>query len=256
MLRGHNIMKKIIPILIFALLIIFSACDDDGIDNESAPDILTGIVQLENMANHSGVRVELVEISTSLLTDMDGTYHLPENLAEGEWTLQASYPFFSLRTETFVMQSGAPADEIEPMKLSQRVHFYVSTDRENYGIGETVEITLDVLNMEDEAVTLSSLTSPQAAFAVRKDDVTVVGALLPGLGEESQSVTIEPGDEFQTTLSWVLDNNSLEPGEYHIYAVLSDNENYPNYFNPDEDLMTQFNESLFSKLVPAVVNIQ
>ena len=257
--------KKPFPSLVAlaVLLLLAWSCGGDGFEivgpldeTEDGPDILTGSVKLENVENHSAVRVELVDIQTSLLTGADGEFTLPENLAEGEWTIRASYPYFTPDDQKFVVQNGTPSQSLDAMELPQRVRFSVHTDKENYVIGETVEIRLFSHNVTEEALTLSSPTSPISAVAVRKDGETILGGLLPGSDEVPESVVLEPGDVDQRTFYWPLDNAELGAGELEIYAVLTDGDNFPDYFTANTATVQQFNESLFSKLDPAVITIE
>jgi hypothetical protein len=216
---------------------------------------MEGNAHLENMHNHSGISVELKEIKVSLITDSKGRFTLPTELADGDWTLRASYPYFETVDQTFTVISGIPKNDLSPMTLEQKVVFDVAPDKLVYRYGETVFITLTALNVSDDEVTIYSLTSPMAAFAVRHDGETVVGGLFPGQGAEAQEITLEPGVEQIFEMSWTIDNFDLAPGEYEIYGLLTNSGQYPDYFTPFADAASELNASLYSKLTPATIKI-
>jgi hypothetical protein len=254
----------IIAAMIAATMLLIGSCTGDGFEivgplDEAGdvPEILTGSVQLENMEDHASVRVELEEIETSILTEDDGTFTLPENLAEGEWTVQASYPYFSTAEQTFVIQNGTPSQSLNPMELTQIVKFNVFTDKTSYALGEAVEITLFIQNVsEDQTVTLSSPTTPQTVVAVRQENETILGGLTPGSDPIPESLELAPGDFDERSFYWPLDDAKIGTGEFEIFALVTDPDNYPNYFSTDDEMLSQFNESLFTKLIPAVITIE
>lgn len=254
-------MRATIAILVLAALALFANCSGDldtfsALDSAGdAPDILTGSVRLENMENHSGVRVELTEISTSLVTDDGGAFILPENLAEGEWTVKTSYPYFSDSSQTFTVKNGKPEKELQTIQMQQKIRFDVVTDKFEYLVGETVHITMTAHNLSDEDITLSSTLSPQVALAVVKEEMILVGDLLPGDLEEAESITIEPAIPQVFEISWMLDDVKMESGSYEIYSVITDNVNFPSYFSHDTTLLEQFNYTLFEKLSPAIIAV-
>jgi len=257
--KDLNMERILITVFLFTLLLFgcggdmetFEPFSEDG----EAPEILTGNVDLENMEDHAGVRIELLEINTSLVTDENGAFILPELLAEGEWTISSTYPFFSSAQQVFIVQNGLPSNKLETMKMEQQVAFNISTNKQEYMAGDVVEITLETINISDEPITLSSTSSPQVALAVRKDGVTVMGNLLPGDELTPCEITIDPEEPTITEISWTIDDLKFEHGEYEIFAILTDNVNYPFYFNPEENLGMEFNESLFQKLLPAIILI-
>jgi len=256
-------LRNVIPIL--ALLLISLAvfgCGDEGVvdavfteDDPQPPDELQGSAYLENMSEHSAIRIEMKEIDLSLITDAEGNYSLPNEMAEGEWTLRASYPYFTAAEQSFTIINGMPESDLEPMELAQEVVFNVVPDKPFYTYGETVIITLNVHNVVDYPVTLSSQTSPMTAFAVRHEGATVVGGLFPGQGSEPQSVTIEPGEFVTFVMNWTIDNPDLDPGEYEIYSIVANSDSHPDYFSFDSELADELNKSLFAKLVPATISI-
>lgn len=250
-----------IIITLLVVLVLAFGCDGDfdlvgPLETEDqAPDILTGEVVLENMEDHAGVRVELQEISTSLITQDSGEFVLPENLAEGDWTIQTSYPYFLSASQSFTVQNGMPADELLPMQMEQQILFSLISDTPEYYLGETVTFRLLVENLTDQTVTLSSLTSPQIALAVRFEGETILGDLLPGDQEEGRSMILNPFETIELGMSWPLDDPEVTSGKYQVFGVVTDDVNYPLYFSKDEELVDQFNETLYEKLDPANITI-
>lgn len=256
--------KKIAIMLTILFMFLVLGCGEEGMDmpvgftddQEDPPETLQGMALLENMDDHGSIRVEMMEIDLSLLTDQDGSYTLPSEIADGEWTLRASYPYFGLAERAFDVFGGVPESDLATMELTQEVVFDVVPDNTFYTHGETVTITLTVHNVAGQEITLSSSTSPMTAFAVRRDGQTVVGGLFPGQGVEPQSVTLAAGQSEDFILNWTIDNPELEPGEYKIYALLTVSGSYPDYFSQNSELAAQLNESLYSKLAPATIIIQ
>ncbi len=262
-MRNRAAQFTVIAAMLGLLALALSGCGDDGMDiaaiaggSENPPDVLQGQVLLQNMDHHGAIRIELKEIDLSLLTDDEGVYSLPNEIAEGQWTVRASYPFFSAQEQSFTMVNGVPESDLKTMELNQEVMFDVEPEKLIYTYGETVTINLHVTNVVDYEVTLSSLTSPMTAFAVRHEGVTVVGGLFPGQGAEPQSVTLAPGETQDFALNWIIDNPELGAGEFQIYALLTVSETFPDYFTPDSETAAELNESLFDKLVPATITIQ
>jgi hypothetical protein len=263
-LRGKNV-KRLTAILLLILLVALPlGCGDDGVgidvgfdeaDDDNAPDEAQGQAVLENMQDHSGISITLEEIGINLVTDANGEFSLIAELAEGEWTLSASYPFFTSDEQAFTVVKGRPDGDLREMTLEQLVIFDVLPERQVYYHGETVLVSLEATNVTSEELTLESLTSPMASLAVRHDGETVVGGLFPGLGSEPQSVVLQPYETLSFSLSWTIDNYDLAPGEYQIYAVLTDSGHYPDYFTPDSELAAELNGSLYDKLTPATITL-
>ncbi len=250
-------------LLVFVLMAVVCGCGDEGSvvspfsdADVSTPDELQGQALLENMSHHGGIRVELEQIKLSLITDDAGAYSLPSEIADGEWTLKATYPYFMSVEEKFTIVNGIPESEIETMELGQQIVFDVTPERLIYTYGETVNIMVSVRNVGFEATTISSATSPMTAFAVRRDGETVVGGLFPGAGAEPQSVTLQPGEVQTFELNWIIDNPDLDVGDYQIYGILCASADYPDYFSQESSTAAELNESLYKKLTPATITIQ
>jgi len=245
-------------------LLFLPACGDDGVGldvgfdegetGENGPPEVQGYASLENMQNHAGISIKLLEIDISLVTDDSGQFSLISELADGEWTISASYPFFTEDKQSLTIVNGRPENDLQSMSLYQQIIFNVVPDKLEYTYGETVFITLEALNITNEPLTLLSGTSPMAAYAVRHEGQTVVGGLYPGQGAEPQEVELLPEEIQSFTMSWTIDNYELGPGEYQIYAILTNSGQYPEYFSADAG-SSELNESLFSKLIPVTVTL-
>lgn len=224
-------------------------------------------VFLENQQDHSGITVTVVEADTSVYTAADGSYTLPP-LPDGTWTLRALYPWYSTAEQTFTIVNGEPTKPIADMTLKQEIAFEVSTDKSSYAMGDIVRITLISRNISERRVTLETTSGPMQAYAVRKNGQTIEGGLRPGVLTVMVEKAFQPGDVDTTYMDW---NTSRYPppgpGAYEIYAALttgrtysdSDTTTYWHYFELSylvpPDISQMLSESLFSKLVPAIITL-
>jgi hypothetical protein len=258
----RKLLRSAVTVAAMALAaLFFTGCGSDNIvgfdepaDQGSAPEV-KGTAHLENMENHSGISVEMADLKVNLVTDESGKFSLMAEIADGTWTLRAVYPYFYAVEQEFTIVNGLLDSALEAMTLRQKIVFNVYVDKLTYTYGETVFITLEALNVTNDAVTLSSLSSPMDAYAVRFEDQTVVGGLFPGQGSAPQETTLAPGEVRTFEQTWTIDNYDLPPGEYQVYAALTNSAQYPNYFSAESELAAQFNESLYSKLTPATITL-
>ncbi len=214
-----------------------------------------GQAVLQFQSVYDGVAVEIVELNASVITNASGNFALVNELADGKWTLRASYPYFSTNEQSFTVLNGVPETAVPTLYLTQLVLFRVATDTDVYQLGDTVSITLTAEAATIEPVTLSSPTTPLETFAVVHNGQTVVGSLLPGQVGEPKQITLSPGVPQTFNLFWTLDNANLEAGDYDIYAIVTDAGDYPEYFSADPALAANFNATLFDKLVPATITL-
>jgi hypothetical protein len=244
------------PLLAAALLaaLVWSGCGEALMDAAHAPDNLAGRVTLENQAEHSNVEVTLTlgGWSVTLLTDAGGTFTVPSDLAAGEWTMQADFPFFGRASGGFTVENGLPTSDLADLLLPRRVRFDVTTDAPAYRLGDPVEITLVAGNTGDETIVLKSATSPMFAVAVVADGRTHIGSLMPGSNPTPEEVTLAPGEQRTFQVTWRTEATPLAPGFYNVYAILAASETYPDFFSAD---FPELNDALFAKLVPAPIEL-
>jgi hypothetical protein len=187
---------------------------------------------------------------------MEGNFVLPDYMTEGTWTVTASYPYFNATAESFNVTNGVPEQELDPMMLKQLVRFSVTCDKSGYLFGDTVKIFLVAQNLTDETVVLASLTSPQVVYAVVSGGKVVPGGLMPGNNPEPAQIQLKPSESQVFELAWNIEDSSLLPGSYEIYAAITTSQTHPSYFDPDTEMMAQFNSTLYKKLTPAAIELQ
>jgi len=247
----------------FAIALVAAGCGGKGLglanpfgsSGGQGSSSAEGQAHLQNEQNHAGITVTIVEINVSLITNTEGVYSLVNQLADGDWTLRAVYPYFSAQEQSFTVINGVLENSLQTMLLPEKIAFTVTTDKTSYTYGETVFVTLEAVNVTSDPVTIDSMTSPLEAFAVRFNGQTVAGGLFPGQNSEPEQVTLEPGVPQQSQWSWTIDNPDLAAGEYQIYGILTNSGQYPDYFDPNSDLAAQFNDSLFTKFTPATITL-
>jgi len=259
-MNGKNAAFSIWLAALIASAILFIGCNDQmgglGLGGDSeAPSVLTGRAILEKENNFAGIKVEMVDLNLSMITDSDGYFVLPENMTEGEWTISGAYPYFNSASGKFAVTNGLPEGDLPVLKLKKLVEFDVSCDKKSYALGETVYITLVAENVSDSDVTLASPTSPQTTFAVRYGNTVVAGSLLSGTEPQPSYVTLAPHEPVEFEMSWTLDDSSLFPGVYDVYAIVTTSQTHQAYFDPDPEAMAKFNSTLFDKLTPAKIKI-
>lgn len=262
---GDTGRSRLLSAAVLVALVLACSCSEEfgnrlsGFDTEQSaadtPGILTGRVLLDDQDDHAMVRVELVDIHVSMLTDGDGEYDLPNNLSEGEWRIQASYPYYHSADISVLIVNGKPDSSLATFHLTQAIKFTVTTNGRHFQRGSTVQITLAVENVSTERFTLSSDRYPAAAFAVRRGDEVVHGSLFPGEEATSSEIVLEPGDTQYFKMTWKIDNPSLEPGNYEIFGLLTSNASFPDYFDPSTADSVALNESLYAKLTPAEIKL-
>jgi hypothetical protein len=248
-----------------AALIALGSCSDElgnklsGFDTDnpaqSVNDILTGKAYLDYQTDHSFIRVDLPDAGFSMLTNEEGTFELPKDLSEGDWTIRAQYPYYHTVTETFSVSRGVPEKQLTDMDLERAVKFTLTTNGSYFKRGSTVIMTLAAENDSEKEIILSSTTSPMAAYSVRYNGTVVAGGLYPGDEDEPQTLTLEPGDTRYFELRWKIEDPNLISGDYEIFAVLTTNGTHPEYFDDSEDASTKFNDSLYEKLRPTEIRI-
>ncbi|MCB9475492.1 MAG: hypothetical protein H6684_07230 [Deltaproteobacteria bacterium] len=250
---------------VLATLLLIAGCSDEfgnrlsGFDTDELTDEgaveLNGRALLQDQDNHSYIRVKLADLSISMLTNSDGEYQLPTELSEGEWKLEASYPYYHSASLNFETDEGRPTKPLSDMVLEPSVHFSVSTNKSTIALGESMTVTLTVSNPSTHEVTLSSTTTPMEAFALWKDGKVAYGGLYPGDTDIPMELELLPGDTRYIEFDWTLDDPSLPSGEYRLFAALTSNVTHPEYFDTSPEL-TDFNWSLYRKLESVTITVR
>ena len=247
-------------------LVFFAACTDEmgdalsGFDDEDDSsvkhDILTGRVVLEDADEFDMIRVELTDVGVSMLTDADGYFQLPKDLSDGDWTLEASYPYYHASEKSFRIVKGVPESRLDTITLSRSVDFTATTNGNAFRPGSVVQITLAAENVSTKDATLSSDFQPPETFAVMYKGQVVYGDLYPGTSGDPSTLTLSPGDTVYYKMQWEINDGALLTGDYLIYAIVTTGGTHPDYFDASSDDSDLFNQSLYSKITPAVVTLE
>ncbi len=231
-----------------------SGFDTDGIGNESA-DILTGRALLEGQGDNAAIQILLGQLDISMLTANDGLYRLPRDLPEGEWELEARYPYYHSATLKFQIENGVPSDPLPDLTLARALEYTVTTNGYFFTFGDSVIVTLAVENISTLPYEIRSSKRPVEAMAVVRDGEVVFGGLVSGLVDDETGITLDPGDTLFYEFLWKVEGMNISPGEYEIYSVLTSDLTHPEYFSKPTDGGTDLNVGLFDRLRPAVVRI-
>ncbi len=267
---GVNIMRNFSARIFFLIgltaSIMTGACSDElgdrlsGFDSDDSStikhDILTGQVILEDAEKHDMIRVELTDVGVSMLTDEEGYFQLPKDLSDGDWTLQASYPYYHAAEQSFRIVKGVPESRLDTFSLSRSVDFTVTTNGNRFHVGSVVQITLAAENVSTKDVALSSAYSPAETFSVMQGGQVVFGDLYPGTTASQETVDLSPGDAVYYQMQWEINDGAQSAGEYAIYAVVATGETHPDYFDASSEDSNPFNQSLYSKLRGADIRIE
>jgi len=81
------------------------------------------LVQLQNQADHSGIIIRLIELNTYTTTDSLGHFEF-KSIPDGNYTLQAKYPYFSTEQIGVSIEEGKIKVPIN-IVLKQKVKFWV-----------------------------------------------------------------------------------------------------------------------------------
>ncbi len=231
-----------------------SGFDTDGVGKNSA-DILTGRALLAGQRDNASIQILLGQLDVSMLTGADGLYRLPRDLPEGEWTLEARYPYYHSAKLSFQIKNGVPADPLPDLTLERALDFTVTTNGYFFTFGDSVIVTLAVENISTTPYEIRSSKKPVEAMAVVRNGEVVYGGLVPGLVEDEIQITFAPGDTLFYEFLWKIEGTDVSPGEYEIYAVLTSDLTHPEYFTKPTAGQTDLNAGLFARLRPAVVRV-
>jgi hypothetical protein len=261
-----KLLKTALTFACLAMLALMVACSDEmgdwlsGFDADDSSavkhDILTGRVVLEGANEHDMIRVELTDVGVSMLTDVDGYFQLPTDLSDGDWTLQASYPYFHPAEQSFRIVKGVPESELDTFSLSRSVAFTITTNGNRFRPGSVVQITLAAENVSTNDEILSSNWGPAATFAVMHKGQIVFGDLFPGNMASADEVLLSPGDTVYDKMQWEIDAGALLPGDYALYGIIATGATHPDYFDDSSEDLNPFNQSLYSKLTAAIVEVE
>ena len=98
-----------------------------GCEKPTSPDekVLNteNYIHLQNQTDHSGVLIKILETDAMAITDSLGFFILPK-VVNGEYTLQAKYPFFKIFKQRVIVADSVLQTEIK-FELEQQLQFWV-----------------------------------------------------------------------------------------------------------------------------------
>ena len=138
-------MKKIINLsfsrlfvaVCLALLFLWSCqriFSPDEKDNDDEPNAEKNYIHLQNQTDHSGVLIKVIEADAIAVTDSFGFFILP-NVANGEYTLQAKYPFFKIVEQKVEIADSVLQTKVQ-LELEQQIQFWVEPAETTFSISE------------------------------------------------------------------------------------------------------------------------
>ncbi len=130
-----NTMRYFISFYITVCLLIFLLW---GCDKPTSPDEennkAENYIHLQNQSDHSGVLIKMLETDAMAMTDSFGYFVLPK-IADGEYTLQAKYPFFEIVEQKVEIADSVLVTKVR-LELEQQIQFWVEPAETTFSISE------------------------------------------------------------------------------------------------------------------------
>jgi len=235
--------------LLFLLLLgcekLFSP-DEKGVD--AKPEAKKYYIHLQNQTDHSGVLIKLLETDAIAVTDSFGFFILPK-VADGEYTLQAKYPFFEIIKQKVEIADSMLQTKIQ-LELEQQIQFWVEPAETTLSVADRTrfwEFTGYAKNISDTIISGTTFTLPENwglvpenldwNFANKNidskrcyEEFTNIGLTdLTGIG----GFSIQPGDTKSSRYKdvWQLGYECTPPGRtYLLFFVLVDQVHFDEFF--------------------------
>jgi len=235
--------------LLFLLLLdcekLFSP-DEKGVDAKS--DAKKNYIHLQNQTDHSGVLIKLIEADAIAVTDSFGFFILPK-VANGEYTLQARYPFFEIVEQKVKIADSMLVTKIQ-LELEQQIQFWVEPAETTLSVADKTrfwEFMGYVKNISDTIISGTTFTLPENwglvpenldwNFANKNidskrcyDEFTNIGLTdLLGIG----GFSIQPGDTKSSRYKdvWQLGYECTPAGRtYLLFFILVDQVHFDEFF--------------------------
>ena len=229
------------------VLIIVISCNE----TITPPENDENYIRLQNQSDHSGVLIKLLNTDVMTVTDSLGNFTLPKT-ADGEYTLQAKFPFFEIYEENVQVKNAFLQTKIQA-ELKQQLQFWVEPAETTISLAEKTRFwnyNAYVKNLSDEkystteyAYTKNWGIVPQSFnWRVNNDSInsdycyeiyTYIGLTdIPGIG----GFTIEADD----TLSYKyydicpLGYDCTPPGKsYLLYYIAVDTKKFEEFYNSE-----------------------
>jgi len=277
-------MKKINEILFFILVIIFFGCTKPTAPDDKVLDT-DNYIHLQNQTDHSGVLIKIIDSDAMAITDSLGCFTLPK-VANGEYTLQAKYPFFKIVEQSVVIADSVLQTEIE-IELEQQLQFWVEPAETTLTMADKTrfwEFRGYAKNISDTVVSGTTFSIPENWGLIPESinwnfgqnniidakrcygDFTHIGPT-DILGRAR--FYVEPGDTWGTIYKdvWLLGYECTPPGRtYLFFYIFVDEKHFEEYYYgrffvdgkiDDSQIINPLTKSLFKKrelFRPAIIN--
>jgi hypothetical protein len=227
-------------------------------------------VTLQNQTEHSGIMVELVELDTFTVTDSTGAF-LFKDVANGEYTLKAGYPYFAFASTTITVQGSSIQTPVD-LELQQLLQFWVEPHEITLSIDSlsTIEIILYVENITDSIVSIGGYTLPEFFNALEPQGFNwplinypefcqrVYGTFVNGDIPYPPGGFIPPNTVTSFNVSLWINNiyGCLLVGDYLLFMAYTDLSRFPKYFDsryiwndsdPLQPVYEKMNRSIYKK---------
>jgi hypothetical protein len=210
------------------------------------------LVQLQNQADHSGIMIRLLELNTFTITDSLGHFEF-KNVPDGNYTLQAKYPYF-LTEQMGVNIKGGKIQTTIKIVLKQQLKFWVEPAEtiislNDPSVNEIERWRVYYKNISEKSILMGTAFDPLYPWALVPKGFNWPFVANPDgrpeycyehygwLGSTDAIVdfriTIQPG-EIQSALvgSTTLSKDCVKEGTYLFYSLINDMIHYPEYFEP------------------------
>jgi hypothetical protein len=219
---------------------------------------LNGRVTLENQSDHSGVLVTILGLDTTAVTDSGGYFSFSD-IPDGEWSLEAVYPYFESDTTVAEMTGGVLQSPVD-MELRQLLQFSIEPSDTTISMSESawddyhfkMEFWGHLENLSGHSVRVVGTRIPFRLLAIRPVGFTAsdfcderYGWLSPVNTYDFFDLTFAPSEKrlFGLGLGYRFWTTCFEPGTYEVYWSLLDNGHYKEHFEPYSEL----NRTLLAK---------
>lgn len=262
-------------LLLFLGMFINSCLKDQNPVKTAFPNSNNGVITkitLQNQSDHFGILVKLIELDTLTITDSTGMFSF-ENLADGEYTLTAGYPYFSPVQDSIKVVGGTIQTPVN-IELQQQLQFWIEPPETTISLSNSSLFFFRqfAVNITDTIVNVGGYSGPPDFKAynpqgfnwpfIPNPDSTInfcqfrYGTFRRGYTTDAPQFTFMPGDTIIGGISSRFNTDCFLTGTYLFFSAVTDLSRYPEYFDPDFFLNTgdplkviylQMNRSVFRK---------
>jgi hypothetical protein len=236
-----------------------------------APISEVGVKAIKNqVSDTTGIMVELIESNTFTITDSIGSF-LFKDIADGEYTLRAGYPYFAFAECSVMVQNGSIQTPVD-LELQQLLQFWVEPQEITLSIDSlsTIGIILYVENLTDSVVSFGGYDLPEIFVALEPQSFNwpvinypefchrVYGTFVNSDLPAAPGYFFPPNTVTSFYMSWLMDNpyGCLLVGDYLLFAAYTDLSRFPKYFDkrhiwndsdPLQPVYEKMNRSVYKK---------